>query len=310
MICLQVHIAPVFCHWRFLHKPSSQRARTNKICSWCEAKALQRGLRFSSLIIRLSKSPSEVIRKARSQKNFIKVNVICKKSAEARQRKSDISLLSCFHHRSLLDFSLFMSTVQSWGQLWEDAEVISELFRFLHKRRKQKRGWQWKSQRLKKTQHQYHPVTCRHLWKQFKLVYMEKIKENKQLQLDSVLPTAVLENTLTEHQQTAEEHFLFLWETPETSVKSPSASVIQQDRLWEEAVGVWSVWWEARSWRREPAGSSQIKKQSSLCTKQKSVIWTEAAALVFHASWEQMEFRFSTRRVFRDEVAPRRFTDT
>lgn len=225
-----------------------------------------------------------------------------------RQRKSEISLLSCFHHRSLLDFSLFMSTVQSWGQLWENAEVISELFRFLHKRRKQKRGWQWKSQRLKMTQHQYHPVTCRHLWKQFKPVYMEKIKENKQLQLDSVLPTAMLENTLTEHQQTAEEHFLFLWETPETSVKS--ASAIQQDRLWEEAVGVWSVWWETRSWRREPAGSSQIKKQSSLCTKQKSVIWAEAAALVFHASWEQMEFRFSTRRVFRDEVAPRRFTDT
>lgn len=60
---------------------------------------------------------------------------------------------------------------------------------------------------------------------------MEKIKEKKQLQLDGVLPTAMLENTLTEHQQTAEEHFLFLWETPESSVKSPSASVTQQDGL-------------------------------------------------------------------------------
>lgn len=115
--------------------------------------------------------------------------------------------------------------------------------------------WMWKSQCLKVTQHQHHPVNCRHLWEQLKLVYMEKIKENKQLQLDGVLPTAVLENTLTEHQQTAEEHFLFLWETPETSVKSPSASVTQQDGLWNEA----------RSWSREPTLlQKQTKKRSSL----------------------------------------------
>lgn len=91
MICLQVHIAPVFCHWRFLNKPSSQRARTNKICSWCEAKAFQRGLRFSSLIIRLSKNPSEVIRKANSQKISLKLMSFVKN--QLRRDKESLKFL-------------------------------------------------------------------------------------------------------------------------------------------------------------------------------------------------------------------------